>query len=82
VWNPRVRGPPARSKLQCAEVGAAYRRAGGPRTQEIVRLAVAESMTVAVFATLVSADNKYDRISNLDRPGVFRLNLGVRPLHG
>ena len=29
------------------------------------------------FATLASSDNDYDRISNLDRPGVFRLNIGV-----
>jgi hypothetical protein len=29
------------------------------------------------FATLIAADNEYDHISNLDRPGVFRLNLGV-----
>ena len=29
------------------------------------------------FATLASSDNEYDRISNLDRPGVFRLNMGV-----
>ena len=29
------------------------------------------------FATMISADNEYDRISNLDRPGVFRLNIGV-----
>jgi hypothetical protein len=29
------------------------------------------------FATLISSDNDYDRISNLDRPGVFRLNIGV-----
>jgi hypothetical protein len=29
------------------------------------------------FATLVAADNEYDRVSNLDRPGVFRLNIGV-----
>ena len=29
------------------------------------------------FASLASADNEYDRISNLDRPGVFRLNIGV-----
>jgi hypothetical protein len=29
------------------------------------------------FATLASADNDYDRVSNLDRPGVFRLNIGV-----
>ena len=29
------------------------------------------------FATLAAADNEYDRVSNLDRPGVFRLNLGV-----
>lgn len=29
------------------------------------------------FATLIAADNEYDRISNLDRPGVFRLNIGV-----
>ena len=31
------------------------------------------------FATLGTADNEYDRVSNLDRPGVFRLNIGVRP---
>lgn len=30
------------------------------------------------FATLASGDNEYDRVSNLDRPGVFRLNIGVR----
>ena len=29
------------------------------------------------FATLASSDNEYDRISNLDRPGVFRLNIGI-----
>jgi len=29
------------------------------------------------FATIASADNECDRVSNLDRPGVFRLNLGV-----
>ena len=29
------------------------------------------------FATLIAADNEYDRLSNLDRPGVYRLNLGV-----
>lgn len=29
------------------------------------------------FATLIAADNEYDRISNLDRPGVFRLNIGI-----
>ncbi len=30
------------------------------------------------FATIAASDNEYDRDSNLDRPGVFRLNLGVR----
>lgn len=29
------------------------------------------------FATLASADNDYDHFSDLDRPGVFRLNVGV-----
>jgi hypothetical protein len=29
------------------------------------------------FATIATADNEYDRVSNLDRPGVFRLNIGV-----
>jgi len=29
------------------------------------------------FATLISADNEYDRVSNLNRPGVFRLNVGI-----
>lgn len=29
------------------------------------------------FATLIAADTEYDRISNLDRPDVFRLNIGV-----
>jgi hypothetical protein len=29
------------------------------------------------FATLISTDNEYDCISNLDRPGIFRLNIGV-----
>ena len=30
------------------------------------------------FVTLATADNEGDRVSNLDRPGVFRLNIGVR----
>ena len=30
------------------------------------------------FATLATVDNEYDSISNLSRPGVFRLNIGVR----
>lgn len=29
------------------------------------------------FTTLISSDNEHDRISNLDRPGVFRLNIGI-----
>lgn len=29
------------------------------------------------FATIATADNEGDHVSNLDRPGVFRLNLGV-----
>ena len=29
------------------------------------------------FATMAGSDNEYDRVSNLDRPGVFRLNIGV-----
>ena len=29
------------------------------------------------FATIASSDNEYERVSNLDRPGVFRLNIGV-----
>lgn len=29
------------------------------------------------FATLISADNEYDRVSDLNRPGIFRLNIGV-----
>jgi hypothetical protein len=32
---------------------------------------------VLPFATLAASDNEYDRISNLDRPGVYRLNIGV-----
>ena len=29
------------------------------------------------FATLASSDNDHDRVSNLDRPGVYRLNIGI-----
>ena len=29
------------------------------------------------FATIATTDNEYDRVSNLDRPDVFRLNIGV-----
>ena len=29
------------------------------------------------FATLISSDYEYDNVSNLSRPGAFRLNLGV-----
>ncbi len=29
------------------------------------------------FATIATADNEGDRVSNLSRPGVFRLNIGV-----
>lgn len=29
------------------------------------------------FATLISSDYDYDHISNLNRPGVFRLNIGI-----
>ncbi len=30
------------------------------------------------FATIANEDNEYDRVSQLDRPGVYRLNIGVR----
>lgn len=29
------------------------------------------------FATLATADNEHDRVSDLDRDGAFRLNIGV-----
>ncbi len=29
------------------------------------------------FATVISSDTEYDHISNLDRPGVYRLNIGI-----
>jgi hypothetical protein len=29
------------------------------------------------FVTIATSDNEYDRRSQLDRPGVFRLNIGV-----
>ena len=29
------------------------------------------------FATIASTGNEYERISNLDRPGVYRLNIGI-----
>jgi hypothetical protein len=29
------------------------------------------------FATIASTGNPYERVSDLDRPGVFRLNIGV-----
>ena len=29
------------------------------------------------FATIASTGNQYERVSNLERPGVFRLNIGV-----
>ena len=29
------------------------------------------------FATIISSDHDYDHISNLSRPGAFRLNIGV-----
>lgn len=29
------------------------------------------------FATIASTGNEYEQISNLDRPGVYRLNVGV-----
>ncbi len=29
------------------------------------------------FATLAGEDNEFDKVSRLDRPGVYRLNIGV-----
>lgn len=29
------------------------------------------------FATLISSDQAHDRVSDLDRPGVYRLNIGI-----
>jgi Family of unknown function (DUF6194) len=29
------------------------------------------------FVTIAAADNEHDRVSNLARPGVFRVNIGV-----
>jgi hypothetical protein len=31
------------------------------------------------FVTLANADNEHDSVSNLDRTGVYRLNLGIGP---
>ena len=32
------------------------------------------------FASIASCDNEHDSVSKLDRPGVFRLNIGVAKL--
>jgi hypothetical protein len=32
---------------------------------------------VMPFATMIAQDTEHDRVSNLDRPGVYRLNIGV-----
>src|SRR5689334_13499091 len=32
---------------------------------------------IVSFATIISSDYDYDHVSNLDRPGVYRLNIGV-----
>lgn len=32
---------------------------------------------IHAFATIASTGNEYEKISNLDRPGVYRLNIGV-----
>jgi hypothetical protein len=29
------------------------------------------------FATIANTDNEYDKVSNLDRDGAFRINIGV-----
>ena len=31
------------------------------------------------FVTVAHGDNEHDKVSNLDRPSVYRLNIGVRP---
>lgn len=36
-----------------------------------------DSERMLPFATLTASDNEYDRVSNLDRPDVYRLNIGV-----
>lgn len=36
-----------------------------------------DSERMLPFATLTASDNEYDRVSNLDRPNVYRLNIGV-----
>lgn len=35
------------------------------------------SERVLPFATIASTGNEYEQVSRLDRPGVFRLNIGV-----
>lgn len=30
------------------------------------------------FATLITEDQEYDKYSNLNRPGIYRLNIGIR----
>jgi hypothetical protein len=32
---------------------------------------------IHAFATIASTGNEYEKISNLDRPGVYRLNIGL-----
>lgn len=32
---------------------------------------------IHAFATIASSGNQYEQVSRLDRPGVFRLNIGV-----
>jgi hypothetical protein len=36
-----------------------------------------QSERMLPFATLISSDTEYDRISDLSRSGVYRLNIGV-----
>lgn len=32
---------------------------------------------IHAFATIASTGNEYEKVSNLDRPGVYRLNIGL-----
>lgn len=55
------------------------------RTFENVEMAVNMGYTfffyrddqMHAFATIASTGNEYEKISNLDRPGVYRLNIGL-----
>ena len=65
--------------MTCSDIEAFARSLGGVVSEDAMgyRFFFVGDQRLVPFVSIAQADNDYDRVSRLDREGVFRVNIGA-----